>query len=60
VETVRAVAAVSEGTKHEAVASVRRQCQEEVASLQAILKGEGMQMLTSSTVLRAHNNHPLT
>lgn len=39
VETVRAVAAVSEGTKHEAVEAVRRRCQEEVASLQAILKG---------------------
>ncbi|XP_060137575.1 rab GTPase-binding effector protein 2 [Zootoca vivipara] len=38
VETVRAVAAVSEGTKHEAVDTVRRRCQEEVASLQAILK----------------------
>ncbi|XP_077171871.1 rab GTPase-binding effector protein 2 isoform X2 [Paroedura picta] len=38
VETVRAVAAVSESTKHEAVEAVRRHCQEEVASLQAILK----------------------
>ncbi|XP_043403882.1 rab GTPase-binding effector protein 2 isoform X4 [Chelonia mydas] len=38
VETLRAVATVSEGTKQEAVATVRRQCQEEVASLQAILK----------------------
>ncbi|XP_062456716.1 rab GTPase-binding effector protein 2 isoform X1 [Rhea pennata] len=38
-ETVRAVATVSESTKQEAVAAVRRQCQEEVASLQAILKG---------------------
>uniref|UniRef100_A0A8C4Y996 Rab GTPase-binding effector protein 2 n=1 Tax=Gopherus evgoodei TaxID=1825980 RepID=A0A8C4Y996_9SAUR len=38
VETLRAVATVSEGTKQEAVAAVRRQCQEEVASLQAILK----------------------
>ncbi|XP_062993818.1 rab GTPase-binding effector protein 2 [Elgaria multicarinata webbii] len=38
VETVRAVAAVSEGTKHEAVEGVRRRCQEEVASLQTILK----------------------
>ncbi|XP_053120793.1 rab GTPase-binding effector protein 2 isoform X2 [Hemicordylus capensis] len=37
-ETVRAVAAVSESTKHEAVESIRRRCQEEVASLQAILK----------------------
>ncbi|XP_067171047.1 rab GTPase-binding effector protein 2 [Apteryx mantelli] len=37
-ETVRAVATVSESTKQEAVAAVRRQCQEEVASLQAILK----------------------
>ncbi|XP_067412474.1 rab GTPase-binding effector protein 2 [Emydura macquarii macquarii] len=38
VETVRAVATVSESTKQEAVRAVRRQCQEEVASLQAILK----------------------
>ncbi|XP_038263715.1 rab GTPase-binding effector protein 2 [Dermochelys coriacea] len=38
VETLRAVATVSEGTKQEAVATVRRQCQEEVASLQTILK----------------------
>ncbi|CAM4315874.1 unnamed protein product [Lepidochelys olivacea] len=38
VETLRAVATVSEGTKQEAVATVRRHCQEEVASLQAILK----------------------
>ncbi|XP_074854574.1 rab GTPase-binding effector protein 2 isoform X7 [Carettochelys insculpta] len=38
VETVRAVATVSESTKQEAVAAVQRQCQEEVASLQAILK----------------------
>ncbi|KAM6452331.1 rab GTPase-binding effector protein 2 isoform 1-T1 [Liasis olivaceus] len=38
VETVRAVAAVSEGTKQEAVEAVQRRCQEEVASLQAILK----------------------
>lgn len=39
-ETMKAVAEVSESTKAEAVAAVRRQCQEEVASLQAILKGE--------------------
>ncbi|XP_013918962.1 PREDICTED: rab GTPase-binding effector protein 2 isoform X2 [Thamnophis sirtalis] len=38
VETVRAVAAVSEGTKEEAVEAVQRRCQEEVASLQTILK----------------------
>ncbi|KAM7329321.1 hypothetical protein ACRRTK_010934 [Alexandromys fortis] len=37
-ETMKAVAEVSESTKAEAVAAVRRQCQEEVASLQAILK----------------------
>lgn len=40
-ETMKAVAEVSESTKAEAVAAVQRQCQEEVASLQAILKGEG-------------------
>ncbi|XP_036268806.1 rab GTPase-binding effector protein 2 isoform X3 [Pipistrellus kuhlii] len=37
-ETMKAVAEVSESTKAEAVAAVKRQCQEEVASLQAILK----------------------
>ena len=37
---MKAVAEVSESTKAEAVAAVQRQCQEEVASLQAILKGE--------------------
>uniref|UniRef100_A0A8C9KT12 Rabaptin coiled-coil domain-containing protein n=1 Tax=Panthera tigris altaica TaxID=74533 RepID=A0A8C9KT12_PANTA len=35
---MKAVAEVSESTKAEAVAAVQRQCQEEVASLQAILK----------------------
>ncbi|OWK10985.1 RABEP2 [Cervus elaphus hippelaphus] len=39
-ETMKAVAEVSESTKAEAVAAVQRQCQEEVASLQAILKAE--------------------
>ncbi|KAL7990050.1 hypothetical protein Chor_012716 [Crotalus horridus] len=38
VETVCAVAAVSEGTKQEAVEAVQHRCQEEVASLQTILK----------------------
>uniref|UniRef100_A0A8C2YQD9 Rab GTPase-binding effector protein 2 n=1 Tax=Chinchilla lanigera TaxID=34839 RepID=A0A8C2YQD9_CHILA len=37
-ETMKAVAEVSESTKAEAVAAVQRHCQEEVASLQAILK----------------------
>nr|KAF6490761.1 rabaptin, RAB GTPase binding effector protein 2 [Molossus molossus] len=37
-ENMKAVAEVSESTKAEAVAAVQRQCQEEVASLQAILK----------------------
>ncbi|XP_066239281.1 rab GTPase-binding effector protein 2 [Saccopteryx leptura] len=37
-ETMKAVAEVSESTKAEAVAAVQRQCQEEVASLHAILK----------------------
>ncbi|KAM6166765.1 rab GTPase-binding effector protein 2 [Erethizon dorsatum] len=37
-ETMKAVAEVSESTKAEAVAAVQQQCQEEVASLQAILK----------------------
>lgn len=41
-ETMKAVAEVSESTKAEAVAAVQRQCQEEVASLQAILKGEAV------------------
>ncbi|XP_074165225.1 rab GTPase-binding effector protein 2 isoform X2 [Sminthopsis crassicaudata] len=37
-ENMKAVAEVSESTKAEAVAEVRRQCREEVASLQTILK----------------------
>uniref|UniRef100_A0A5F8H2W8 Rabaptin coiled-coil domain-containing protein n=1 Tax=Monodelphis domestica TaxID=13616 RepID=A0A5F8H2W8_MONDO len=37
-ENMKAVAEVSESTKAEAVAEVQRQCREEVASLQTILK----------------------
>uniref|UniRef100_A0A6I8NML8 Rab GTPase-binding effector protein 2 n=1 Tax=Ornithorhynchus anatinus TaxID=9258 RepID=A0A6I8NML8_ORNAN len=37
-ENMKAVAEVSESTKAEAVAAVQRQCREEVASLQTILK----------------------
>lgn len=38
-ETIKAVATVSENTKQEAIDQVRSQWQEEVASLQAIMKG---------------------
>uniref|UniRef100_A0A1A8GTB8 Rab GTPase-binding effector protein 1 n=1 Tax=Nothobranchius korthausae TaxID=1143690 RepID=A0A1A8GTB8_9TELE len=38
IETIRAVATVSENTKQEAIDQVRSQWQEEVASLQAIMK----------------------
>lgn len=40
-ETIKAVATVSENTKQEAIDQVRSQWQEEVASLQAIMKGNG-------------------
>lgn len=39
-ETIKAVATVSENTKQEAIDQVRSQWQEEVASLQAIMKGK--------------------
>lgn len=39
-ENIRAVATVSENTKQEAIDLVRSQWQEEVASLQAIMKGK--------------------
>jgi Rab GTPase-binding effector protein 1 len=38
-ENIKAVATVSESTKQEAIDQVRSQWQEEVASLQAIMKG---------------------
>lgn len=38
-ETIKAVAMVSESTKQEAIDQVKGQWQEEVASLQAIMKG---------------------
>ena len=38
-ENIRTVATVSENTKQEAIDQVRSQWQEEVASLQAIMKG---------------------
>ena len=39
-ENIKAVATVSENTKQEAIDEVKRQWQEEVASLQAIMKGK--------------------
>lgn len=38
-ENIKAVATVSENTKQEAIDEVKKQWQEEVASLQAIMKG---------------------
>uniref|UniRef100_A0A8C2H113 Rabaptin coiled-coil domain-containing protein n=1 Tax=Cyprinus carpio TaxID=7962 RepID=A0A8C2H113_CYPCA len=38
-ENIKAVATVSENTKQEAIDQVKQQWQEEVASLQAIMKG---------------------
>lgn len=38
-ENIKAIATVSENTKQEAIDEVKRQWQEEVASLQAIMKG---------------------
>lgn len=40
IETIKEVATVSENTKQEAIDQVRSQWQEEVASLQAIMKGK--------------------
>lgn len=40
IETIKAVATVSENTKQEAIDQIRSQWQEEVASLQAIMKGK--------------------
>lgn len=38
-ENIKAIATVSENTKQEAIDEVKKQWQEEVASLQAIMKG---------------------
>lgn len=49
IETIKAVAMVSENTKQEAIDQVRSQWQEEVASLQAIMKGSNKcQIITIS------------
>lgn len=45
IETIKAVATVSENTKQEAIDQVRSQWQEEVASLQAIMKGKAELLL---------------
>lgn len=38
-ENIKAIATVSENTKQEAIDDIKKQWQEEVASLQAIMKG---------------------
>lgn len=38
-EDLKAAAAVSEENKHDEVEDIRRQCQQEIASLQSIMKG---------------------
>uniref|UniRef100_A0A8C9Y6Z5 Rab GTPase-binding effector protein 1 n=1 Tax=Sander lucioperca TaxID=283035 RepID=A0A8C9Y6Z5_SANLU len=43
-ETIKAVATVSENTKQEAIDQVRSQWQEDVASLQAIMKGKAYEV----------------
>lgn len=51
-ENIRAVATVSENTKQEAIDLVRSQWQEEVASLQAIMKGKaGCSCICTSVIL---------
>ncbi|KAF3813453.1 hypothetical protein GH733_018606 [Mirounga leonina] len=40
VENIKAIATVSENTKQEAIDEVKRQWREEVASLQAVMKGK--------------------
>lgn len=49
IETIKAVATVCENTKQEAIDQVRSQWQEEVASLQAIMKGKHLFTFTKST-----------
>lgn len=39
-ENIKAIATVSENTKQEAIDEVKRQWREEVASLQAVMKGK--------------------
>lgn len=41
-ENIKAIATVSENTKQEAIDEVKKQWQEEVASLQAIMKGRAV------------------
>lgn len=62
IETIKAVATVSENTKQEAIDQVRSQWQEEVASLQAIMKGNGTENSYNDSVaqhkLRMCINNP--
>lgn len=50
-ENIKAVATVSESTKQEAIDQVKQQWQEEVASLQAIMKGKRALKSTSGSGL---------
>lgn len=43
-ENIKAIATVSENTKQEAIDDIKKQWQEEVASLQAIMKGRTNKM----------------
>lgn len=51
IETIKAVATVSENTKQEAIDQVRSQWQEEVASLQAIMKGSNKENNNSLSII---------
>lgn len=55
IETIKAVATVSENTKQEAIDQIRSQWQEEVASLQAIMKGKQDFTFLSQDGHRKHN-----
>lgn len=52
IETIKAVATVSENTKQEAIDQVRSQWQEEVASLQAIMKGNNTKNNNNDSVAK--------
>uniref|UniRef100_A0A8B9NLB9 Rabaptin coiled-coil domain-containing protein n=1 Tax=Accipiter nisus TaxID=211598 RepID=A0A8B9NLB9_9AVES len=56
-ENIKAIATVSENTKQEAIDEVKRQWQEEVASLQAIMKGNNLAILLSDSSVSLQYHH---
>lgn len=59
IETIKAVATVSENTKQEAIDQIRSQWQEEVASLQAIMKGKHEFTFLHQYAHRNHNRRQI-